>query len=89
MPLFFVPFIDRARPFRLLHLDLLVLLAFSVSLAFFNNGNIGISVPLVYPLLAYLLVRMLLIAFRRGPGRRRAAAPARARLVAGGRRSCS
>ena len=33
--------------------------AFSVSLAFFNHANIGISVPLAYPLLAYLLVRML------------------------------
>ena len=66
--LFFVPFIDRKRPFRMLHLDLLVLLAFSISLAFFENANIGISVPLVYPLLAYVLARMLWIAFRRKPG---------------------
>ena len=35
--LFFVPFIDRKRPFRMLHLDLLVLLAFSISLAFFKT----------------------------------------------------
>src|SRR4051812_48790408 len=39
--IFFVPFIDRRRPFRMLHLDLLVLLAFSISLAFFENANIG------------------------------------------------
>jgi hypothetical protein len=53
------------------HLDLAVLLAFGVSNYFFNNGNIGVSVPLVYPVLAYLLVRMLWIGFRgRGAGLR-------------------
>jgi hypothetical protein len=41
------------------NLDLLVLLAFTVSLAFFNDAQIGVSVPLVYPLLLYLLLRML------------------------------
>jgi hypothetical protein len=53
------------RP-TLLHLDLLVLLGFSISLAFFNHGKIGLSVPLVYPFLIYLLVRMLLLANGRG-----------------------
>ena len=66
--LFFAPFFDRRRPFRMLHLDLLVLLGFSVSLAFFENANIGISVPLAYPLLAYVLVRMLWVGFRRKVG---------------------
>ncbi|HXE44206.1 MAG TPA: hypothetical protein VN635_03315 [Conexibacter sp.] len=67
--LFIAPFLpsmrrgDR-RP-RWLHLDLLVLLGFSVSLAFFNAARIGLSTPLVYPLLGYLLVRMLLIARNR------------------------
>jgi hypothetical protein len=56
---FFVPFFDPRRPLRLLHLDLLVLLAFSLSHVFFNRGEIDTSVPLVYPVLAYLLVRML------------------------------
>ncbi len=66
--LFLVPFVDPRRPFRLLHLDLLVLLGFSVSLAYFNHGNIGVSVPLAYPPLLYLLVRMLFAARpRRGP----------------------
>jgi hypothetical protein len=55
----------RWRP-SLLHLDLLVLLGFSISLALFNHAQIGLSVPLVYPLLIYLLVRMLLLAFGRG-----------------------
>jgi hypothetical protein len=49
-----------------LHLDLLVLLGFSVSLAFFNAARIGLSTPLIYPLLGYLLVRMLLVARRGG-----------------------
>src|SRR5581483_8185973 len=57
--LFLVPFVDWRRPFSLVHLDLLVLLSFSVSLAFFNHGDIYASVPLSYPPLAYLLVRML------------------------------
>jgi glycosyl transferase family 87 len=62
--LFLAPFVDPRRPFRLLHLDLLVLLGFSVSHVFFNRGEIGLSVPLVYPVLAYLLVRMLATGFR-------------------------
>jgi hypothetical protein len=66
--LFIAPFIPWRRPRRLslLHLDLAALLAFSVSLAFFNHATIGLSVPLVYPFLLYLLVRMLLLAFGRG-----------------------
>jgi hypothetical protein len=62
--LFVAPFFDPRRPFRLLHLDLLVLLSFGVSLALFNNGNLDASVPLVYPALGYLLVRMLVAGFR-------------------------
>jgi hypothetical protein len=65
MAAFIVPFIDWRRPLRLLHLDLLVLLAFSLSHVFFNRGQIFTSVPLVYPVLAYLLLRMLLFAYVR------------------------
>jgi Glycosyltransferase family 87 len=57
--LFLVPFIDPRRPFRLLHLDLLVLLGLGLSLLFFNRGEITASVPLTYPVLGYLLVRMV------------------------------
>src|SRR5213078_396074 len=64
--LFVVPFIPWRRRPSLLHLDLLVLLGFSISLAFFNHAKIGLSVPLVYPFLLYLLVRMLLLAGGRG-----------------------
>ena len=62
--LFLLPFLDVRRPFRLLHLDLLVLLAFGASHYFFNRGEIGVSAPLAYPVLLYLLVRVLLAAFR-------------------------
>ncbi|HEV7845119.1 MAG TPA: glycosyltransferase 87 family protein [Thermoleophilaceae bacterium] len=62
--LFLAPFVDVRRPFRLLHLDLLVLLAFGVSQLFFNRGEIGVSAPLAYPVLLYLLGRALFAAFR-------------------------
>ncbi len=66
--LFVLPFVDFRRPFSLLHLDLLVLLSFSVSLAFFNHAHIYASVPLAYPPLLYLLARMLAL-LRRSRGR--------------------
>ncbi len=66
---FLAPFVDPRRPFRLLHLDLLVLLSFSVSHLFFNRGEISASVPLVYPVLAYLFVRMVVAGLRPRPGR--------------------
>ncbi len=77
--LFFAAFFDWRKPFRLLHLDLVVLLSFSVSLAFFNHADIGLSVPLVYPPLVYLLARMLLLARvgRRNGRPRRAPRPLR------------
>jgi hypothetical protein len=65
--LFMVPFIDRRRPWALRHLDLLALLSFSVSLAFFNHGEIYKSVPLAYPPLVYLLGRMLWLVRARRP----------------------
>jgi Glycosyltransferase family 87 len=67
--LFALPFVNPRRPFSLLHLDLLVLLSFSVSLAFFNHGEIYKSVPLAYPPLVYLFGRMLWLTRRRArPG---------------------
>jgi hypothetical protein len=55
---------DLRRPLSLRNLDLVVLLSFSVSLALFGRGEIFASVPLVYPVLVYLLVRGLRIALR-------------------------
>lgn len=66
--LFVAPFLRP--PWRTLHLDLLVLSALQASTAFFNAARIDWSVPLVYPLLGYLLARMLWIGLRRGEGAR-------------------
>ncbi len=67
--LFLLPFVDPRRALSLFHLDLLALLSFSVSLAFFSHGDIYASVPLTYPPLIYLLVRMLsLLRPRESPG---------------------
>jgi hypothetical protein len=68
---FLLGLLDWRRWRRVVHLDLLVLLGFGVSNYFFNRADIGVSVPLVYPVLAYLLARMLWIGFRgRGEGLR-------------------
>jgi hypothetical protein len=57
--LFLVGLADLRRPLSMRNLDLLALLSFSVSLWFFNRGDIFTSVPLVYPPLVYLLGRMV------------------------------
>jgi glycosyl transferase family 87 len=61
---FLAPFVDVRRPFRLLHLDLVVLVGFGVSHVFFNRGELDRSVPLAYAVLVYVLVRMLVAGFR-------------------------
>ena len=62
--LFLLPFVDPRRPFRLVHLDLLALLAFAASHVYFNRGDIDTSAPLAYPPMLYLLGRMLWTGFR-------------------------
>jgi hypothetical protein len=62
--IFLLAFFDPRRPLRLLHLDLLVLLGFGLSQLYFNQGRIDVAIPLVYPLLGYLLVRTLIAGFR-------------------------
>jgi hypothetical protein len=57
---------DLRRPLSMRNLDLLVLLSFSVSLWFFNRGDIFTSAPLAYPPLLYLLGRAIWIGFGRG-----------------------
>jgi hypothetical protein len=67
--LFLVGLIDWRRPWRVATLDLLVLLGFGISHYFFNRAEIGVSVPLVYPVLLYLFGRALWIGLRgRGEG---------------------
>jgi hypothetical protein len=58
---------DLRRPLSMRNLDLLVLLGFSISLVFFDRGEIFRSVPLVYPVLAYLLARGLWVGWGRRP----------------------
>ena len=67
--IFVLGLLDWRRPFRLAHLDLLVVVAgFGLSHYFFNRGNIGVSVPLAYPPLLYLLGRALWLGVRRRDG---------------------
>jgi Glycosyltransferase family 87 len=69
--LFLLGLVDWRRPWRVANFDLLVLLGFGVSHFFFNRAEIGLSVPLQYPVLLYLLARALWIGFRgRGEGLR-------------------
>jgi hypothetical protein len=69
--IFLIGLFDWRRPFRIAHLDLFAIVAgFGVSHYFFNQGEIGLSVPLAYPVLLYLLARCLWMAFRGGEGLR-------------------
>jgi hypothetical protein len=69
--IFLLGLVDWRRLRRVANLDLLVLLGFGVSHFFFNRAEIGVSVPLQYPVLLYLLGRSLWIGFRgRGEGLR-------------------
>ncbi len=69
--IFLLGLVDWRRLRRVANLDLLVLLGFGVSHFFFNRAEIGLSVPLQYPVLLYLLARALWIGFRgRGEGLR-------------------
>jgi Glycosyltransferase family 87 len=65
--IFLLGLLDFRRKWRVVHLDLLVLLSFGISEIYFNAANIGLSVPLAYPPLLYLLARMVWVGFR-GPG---------------------
>ena len=65
--IFLLPFARIRRFWSLSNVDLLALLSLSVSLAFFDHARIGASVPLAYPPLVYLLIRMLLRLRRAAP----------------------
>jgi len=68
--LFLLGLVDWRRPLRLANLDLVVLLGFGVSHIFFNRAEIGLSVPLAYPVLIYLLARLAWIGTRGRAGAR-------------------
>jgi Glycosyltransferase family 87 len=62
--IFLLGLVDWKRWRRVANLDLLVLLGFGVSHFFFNQGEIGVSAPLQYLPLLYLLGRALWLGFR-------------------------
>lgn len=63
--LFLLPFLDPRRPWRMLHLDALVLESFLISYLLFDHARLVPAVWLAYPPLLYLLARMLWIGGRR------------------------
>ena len=70
---FLLVLLPITRPRRILSwrtLDLLVLLSFTASWHWFNQGEIFTSVPLQYPPLIYLLARMIWITVARARKRR-------------------
>ncbi len=66
---------DLRRPLSVRNLDLLVLLSFSVSLLYFNRGDVFTAMPLAYPPMLYLLGRMAWIGWRGRGSRARAVWP--------------
>ena len=62
--IFLLGLVDLRRPLSMRTLDLLVLLSFGVSLAFFNRGDVFESAALAVPPLVYLAVRTAWIGFR-------------------------
>ncbi len=80
--IFFFGLLDLRRLRRIAHLDLLVLLGFGLSHIFFNTADIGLSVPLAYPPLVYLLARMLWVGFKGGGSGLRPSVPITWLLVA-------
>jgi hypothetical protein len=65
---FLVGLLDFRRLLSWRNLDLVVLLSLTVSLWFFNDGNVFASVPLAYPPLVYLLLRCVWIGARGSNG---------------------
>ena len=70
--LFLLPFVDVAPPVPAAAPRPAGAARLRRSHVFFNRGEIGVSVPLVYPVLLYLLARHAVVGFRR-----RAARPGR------------
>jgi len=61
---FLLGLIDWRRPLSLRTVDLLMMLSFSVSLWYFNHGNIFAAMPLAYPGFAWLLARCVWIGWK-------------------------
>jgi hypothetical protein len=67
--IFLLGLADWRRPFSVRNLDLVALLSFSISLWFFNRGDIFTAMPLVYPPLLWLLLRCVWVARTDRPSR--------------------
>ena len=67
--LFLLGLIDWNRPFSVRNVDLVVLVSFSVSLWFFNHGDVFSAMAVAYPPLAWLLLRCVWIARADRPSR--------------------
>ena len=78
--IFLLGLVDWRRPFSVRNVDLLALLSFSVSLWFFNRGDVFTAMPLAYPPLLWLLAALRLD---------RARATARRAVPRCGRSGCS
>ena len=64
---FLIALVDWRRILTLRTLDLVVLLGFSVSLWYFERGLVFWAVPLQYPPMVYLILRLAWIGLRAGP----------------------
>jgi hypothetical protein len=67
--IFLLPFFDPRRPFRLLHLDLLVLVGGTATIMYpaylpFGDASVDIAIGSAHLGMAYLVVRMLTVGFR-------------------------
>jgi hypothetical protein len=67
--LFLLGLVDWRRPLSPRNLDLFALVFLSLSLWYFNEGNVFTSVPLVYPSLFYLAGRTIWLGVRGRPTR--------------------
>jgi hypothetical protein len=67
--LFLLGLVDWRRPLAVRTVDLLALVSLSVSLWFFNHGNVFAAMPLAYPPLAWALARCIWVGSTDRPAR--------------------
>jgi len=65
--IFLLGLADWRRPLTVRNADLLVLVSFSVSLWFFNHGNIFAAMPFAYPPMLWLIARCLWVSAKDRP----------------------
>ena len=82
--LFLAAFFDPRRLWRPLHLDLVALLGLGVSFGFSEAGHPYAATPLMYPVLLYLVARMVWLGWRASPRNEERLSWAGSRLLLGG-----